>query len=69
MTTDVQRLKDWAIQNYERGADTFVECWVDQDYQDLLDQEGSFEKALEMLDRLRSIYEERQADARFHRES
>ncbi len=61
----VGQLKAWALANYTKGADTFVECWSDSDYQRLIDEEA---KPLAALKRLASIYRERQADARHYRE-
>lgn len=62
----VEKLKAWALANYENGADTFVECWSDNDYSKLIAQEGSTKKALAVLRRLASVHAERQADARHY---
>lgn len=60
----------WAMENYERGGDMFVECWDEAEYLEALeDAGGDFEQANRFLERLRSIFEERQADARYYREN
>lgn len=63
----IEKLKTWALKNYENGADTFVECWEDADYDKLLtESNGNYEQALDVLSRVASVYAERQADAAFH---
>lgn len=67
MTLDqkIEALRLWASDNYENGADTFVECWGTSDYVRCLDQhEGDYAEALETLKACASIYLDRQADAR-----
>jgi hypothetical protein len=63
----VESLKAWCLENYEKGADTMVECWETSDYEEMLTQYG--EDSLAVLQRLAGIYEEQQADARYHRNS
>lgn len=64
----IDHLKSWAMANYENGADTFVECWDDAEYQRTLDSAGgSVRKALKTLRDVAGVYRERQADARIER--
>ena len=63
----IAKLKVWSEKNYERGADTFVECWSDNDYAELItDSGGSYSKSLDVLKRVASVYRERQADAAYY---
>ena len=60
----IQAMKDWANANYEKGADTIVECWDTAEHERILEQEGrSLPKAIKFMKRLASIWAERQADA------
>lgn len=60
-------LRQWCLDNYTRGADTMVECWDDADFHDLLvEQDFSVEKSKEVLERVASVYRDRQADAAHH---
>lgn len=65
---DVEVLKKWAVDNYEKGGDTFVECWEDSDYAAILEDEGSLEGALKMLKDVASVYLDRQMDAKQDRD-
>lgn len=62
MNEEIQNLKNWALANYENGADTMVECWEDNDYAQLVRKHGA--DALTILQRIASVYADRQADAR-----
>jgi hypothetical protein len=63
----IARMKFWCEENYENGADTMIECWVNSDYQRVLDDhDGDLDKAMELLADLASIYKERQNDADYH---
>jgi hypothetical protein len=35
MVTEIDKMKQWCLDNYEQGADTMVECWDSTDYEDL----------------------------------
>lgn len=61
----VAQLKEWAKANYEKGADTFVECWEDSDYEEVIAEQAD---PLAFMKQLAGIYEERQADARFYKQ-
>lgn len=64
---NVRALKKWCEEHYNQGADTMVECWDTQDYDELLDDAGgNYYKALETLKRIAAIYKERQIDAAFY---
>ena len=67
MTEDqkIENLRLWASDNYENGADTFVECWGTSDYRrSLADHGGNYRQTLATLKRVAAVYRERQADAR-----
>lgn len=65
----IVEMTKWCLENYEKGADTMVECWGNGDYEDLIERcDGNLEDAWDILKRLAGIYAERQADARYHRE-
>lgn len=64
----VKRMKAWAMENYENGADTFVECWETSDYVELFNEHGGvLGECMKTLKRMASVYRERQADAEYHR--
>lgn len=65
----IKNMKAWCLENYENGADTMVECWDDQDYDDMIERAGSDEVAWEDLKAVASVYADRQADARYYREN
>ena len=66
----IKSRKEWAMTNYERGGDVFVETWDDNEFQLLLqDARWNFDNANEMLESLRSIFEDQQADARYYKEN
>jgi len=63
----IQAMKDWAVANYNKGADTIVECWDTAEHERVLAQEGgSLPKAIKFMKRLASIWAERQADADYY---
>jgi hypothetical protein len=60
-------LKKWAMDNYENGADTFIETYSDEDYALMLDDHhGSVKDTLDTMERMASVWSERQADARYY---
>ncbi len=65
----IKNMKAWCLENYENGADTMVECWADQDYDDMIERAGSDEEAWEDLKAVASVYADLQADARYYREN
>ena len=64
----IEQMKNWCMDHYDKGADTMIECWSDQNYAALFtDYEGrpqTTAQAWDLLRRLADIYSERQADAR-----
>jgi hypothetical protein len=63
----IQAMKDWCMDNYEKGADTMVECWSTEDYERLFSFEGEArteKQAWKTLKSIASVYADRQADAR-----
>ena len=68
MKEQIELMKKWCADHYEQGADTMVECWSDEDYEDLfvtLDgQPRTTEQAWQSLKAVASVYADRQADAR-----
>lgn len=78
MLLEIQRMKDYCMTNYDKGADTMVECWDDEDYENLFYEDGDaldgtdnprgkrvpFARAWDTLKSLIEIYAERQADAK-----
>lgn len=70
MTVDemVDQLIEHAKLNYEKGWDTFVECYSREDWRSLIDGSGgSYTKSKAFAARLASVWSERQADADYHR--
>lgn len=66
--SQIKALKKWALDNYENGADTFVECWEDPDFDKLLNEvHGDYDEALGILTQVAAVYRDHQADAAFHR--
>lgn len=78
MLVEIAKMKIWCNEHYEQGADVMIECWNDEDYEDLfytdnLDETTHnivprvrvpFAKAWETLKQLTSIYEDQEADAK-----
>jgi len=68
MKEQIELMKQWCADHYEQGADTMVECWSDEDYEDLfvtLDgQPRTTEQAWQSLKAVASVYADQQADAR-----
>ena len=66
--TEIQAMKEWCLDNYNNGADTMVECYTDEDYENLFTScDGkplTTADAWRLLKNLASIYADRQADAR-----
>lgn len=59
----IEKMKQWCMDNYNCGADTMVECWDDSDYAELfIDQ--STKQAWKILKNIASIYLDQQNDAR-----
>ena len=66
MNEQIKAMKQWCMDNYDKGADTMVECWGDHDYADLFVQDGAprtAEEAWDLLKRIVAVYKERQSDA------
>lgn len=65
----IAKMKAWCLENYENGADTMVECWEDEDYEDLIVRcDGNEADSWDVLKSIAGVYAERQADARYYRE-
>jgi len=67
MNDEIKAMKQWCMDNYDKGADTMVECWSDSDYAELFSFEGETFTAKQAWDRLKrivAVYQDRQADAR-----
>jgi hypothetical protein len=66
-TATIEAMKQWCIDNYDKGADTMAECWSDSDFAELFEFEGEAKtdaQAWETLRAIADIYADRQADAR-----
>jgi hypothetical protein len=67
-TATIEAMKQWCMDNYDKGADTMVECWDDSDYEELFTshdgQPLSDEQAWSTLKGVADVYADRQADAR-----
>lgn len=62
-TATIQAMKQWSLDNYNKGADTMVECWSDDDYLDLIARAQDAAQAWEVLRSVADAYADRQADA------
>jgi hypothetical protein len=60
----IAAMEQWALDNYDKGADTMAECWGASDYAKLITDCGSAAKAWAALRDIAEVYAERQADAR-----
>lgn len=61
----IETLKAHALANYEKGMDTFVECYDTAEWTELLDDcGGSVEEAKKLMGKLAEVFLDRQADAR-----
>lgn len=66
-TATIQAMKQWCEDNYDKGADTMVECWDSSDFEALFEFEGKAETDAQAWATLRAIadvYADQQADAR-----
>lgn len=74
----IQRAKEYAQKNYERGFDTFVECYTDEDWRELVthdqfasaDKVGTLRSWKEIQSTMRScadVWSDRQAEADYQR--
>jgi hypothetical protein len=63
----IEEMKAWCLENYDKGADTMVECWDTEDYVELI-QGCTPEQAWDYLKSIAAVYYERQCDARTYRE-
>ena len=66
-TATIEAMKQWCMDNYDKGADTMVECWSDSDYEELFTYEGkpqTDKQAWKTLRAVADVYADRQADAR-----
>lgn len=78
MIAEIARMQEWCLENYDKGADTMVECWTPTDYENLFYQDNpdralrehqprvrcTFAQAWDLLRSLAAVYADRQADAR-----
>jgi hypothetical protein len=60
----IKRGKAWCQANYERGADTMVEAWDDESWEDLWDSTGSYTAMMVILRNVAAVYRDRIADAK-----
>lgn len=65
---EIEAMKQWCMDNYDKGADTMVECWGDENYADLFVQSRyhiprTTAQAWDLLKRIVAVHKERQADA------
>jgi len=63
MKNQIEKMKQWCLDNYDKGGDTMVECWSDEDYAALF-KDQSTKEAWASLKHMVSIYLDQQADAR-----
>ena len=59
----IEKMKQWCMDNYNNGADTMVECWDDSDYNELF-MDVSTKQAWKSLKDIASVYLDQQNDAR-----
>jgi hypothetical protein len=59
---EIAAMKQWCMDNYDKGADTMVECWGTEDYAELF-VSNTTEEAWDLLKRIVAVYSERQSDA------
>ncbi len=64
MKTDVEKFLDWAHQNYERGADVYIECYTHEELSSFVAECGGLRKAVASAKRIAGIRNERRADAK-----
>lgn len=73
----IKYLHEWCMKNYEAGTSTMVECWDSEDWEslflfDAVDgvasiSQRTFAEAYVFLFNVASVYNDREADAEFHR--
>ena len=63
----IRVIKDHAMANYDNGMDTFVECYTDAMYSQMLAANAnSPRRTMRHMDLVAGIFRERQADAAYH---
>ena len=64
----IEAMKQWCLDNYNKGADTMAECWSTSDFANLFtDSDGkpkTTAQAWRMLKSIADVYADQQADAR-----
>ena len=64
LDADTKAFQQWAYENYERGADFYVECCTTAEIQKFIRESGSLNKALGIARRICGINKDRRADAK-----
>ena len=61
----VAAMKKWAEDNYEKGGDSFVECWGREEYVELLTEEqNSLTKAIARMKFLARLWKEKEQEVK-----
>lgn len=46
MIAEIARMQEWCLENYDKGADTMVECWTTADYENLFYEDARVRQEL-----------------------
>jgi hypothetical protein len=67
----VQLAKDYAQKNYNKGFDTFVECYTDDEWREFVNDHGrglmTWPTVKRVMIRIASVWQDRQAEADYQR--
>jgi len=62
---EIENMKHWCMENYERGGDVMVECWDDNEwFRYATDCEYNIDDMWSTLKRLAYVYQDQQANER-----
>ena len=73
INTKISKLEAYAEARYNKGYDTFIECYEHDDWVKFLTKDDGkimpLKYALKIMSSIASIYRERQAGAKYYREN
>lgn len=66
MTTSelIEKAKAYAQENYEKGMDTFVECYTQSEWEEFVAECDTWEEMKETMDSCADVWNDRRADAK-----
>jgi hypothetical protein len=65
----IAALKKYAIEHYDQGYDTYVECYDDAEWAEFVGDHEDEASVWNIFHRVASVWADRQADARYYRDN